>query len=94
MRPPPHPVQRVVAPKGAPPKAPEATFARVRPIQYSIQWNATLRGPMRSSTEGPSGDVRMCLFLLVQRFVAPMGAPPQTPAATFACVRTTPYSAV
>eukprot|EP00959_Pyramimonas_sp_CCMP1952_P196447 4107466-Pyramimonas_sp.AAC.1 len=42
----PHTVQRYVAPEGAPPKAPVAQFACVR-------------GPRRSSTQGPSGAGRM-----------------------------------
>eukprot|EP00959_Pyramimonas_sp_CCMP1952_P359247 7522475-Pyramimonas_sp.AAC.1 len=35
---PPHPVQRFVAPQGAPPKAQVAKFACVRPTQYKAVW--------------------------------------------------------
>eukprot|EP00959_Pyramimonas_sp_CCMP1952_P289821 6061366-Pyramimonas_sp.AAC.1 len=44
MRPPPHPVRRFVAPYETQPKVTLATFACVRPTQYSA---------------GPSGDGRM-----------------------------------
>ena len=53
----------------------------------------TVRGPIGSSTEGPSGRVRMqfqphfCASLT--RFVAPLGAPPKAPVAASACFPTT-----
>eukprot|EP00959_Pyramimonas_sp_CCMP1952_P418813 8773465-Pyramimonas_sp.AAC.1 len=46
---------------------------------------AALRGPVGSSTEGPSGCTRMRLRFSGQRFVASSGAPPKVPVAALAC---------
>eukprot|EP00959_Pyramimonas_sp_CCMP1952_P213235 4461725-Pyramimonas_sp.AAC.1 len=59
-----------MAQKGTPPEAPAAVCRCVSPNQH------TLRGPMGSSTEGPSGGVHMRLPHPARRFVAPWGAPP------------------
>eukprot|EP00959_Pyramimonas_sp_CCMP1952_P015651 331178-Pyramimonas_sp.AAC.1 len=76
---PPRSVQRFVAPWGAQSKAQVTTFACTRPH------STALRGPMRSSTEGLIGDVRMCPPRPAQHFVGRWGAPPKAPIATFAC---------
>eukprot|EP00959_Pyramimonas_sp_CCMP1952_P422307 8846622-Pyramimonas_sp.AAC.1 len=81
----PDPVQRFVAPHGAPLKAPVATPACATPTQYSVAWrrpqwhrphatpppSTPFRGPIGSSTEGTSGTARMRHSHPVQRFVAP-----------------------
>eukprot|EP00959_Pyramimonas_sp_CCMP1952_P445449 9326360-Pyramimonas_sp.AAC.1 len=60
-----HPVQRFVAPWGAPPKVQVLPSACVLHTQYSFS------GPIGSPTEGPSATVRMRPAHPVQRFMAP-----------------------
>eukprot|EP00959_Pyramimonas_sp_CCMP1952_P339091 7101363-Pyramimonas_sp.AAC.1 len=55
-------------------------------ITIIVTPTAALLGPIGSSTESPSGAVRMRLPHPVQRFVAPWGTPPKGPVAQFACV--------
>eukprot|EP00959_Pyramimonas_sp_CCMP1952_P306064 6405073-Pyramimonas_sp.AAC.1 len=62
----PHLVQRFVAPSGVPPKVPVAPPACVshHPAQPFLPAphrapSTALRGPIASSTEGPSGTARM-----------------------------------
>ena len=80
------PVILFVAPQGAPPKAPVAGFAcMTRPFWHTPH---TFRGPIGSSTQGPSGGTRIAapphLGAPLTRFVAPKGAPPKAPAVGFA----------
>eukprot|EP00959_Pyramimonas_sp_CCMP1952_P162305 3393569-Pyramimonas_sp.AAC.1 len=51
------------------------------------------RGPIENSTEGPSGCDYMRPRMVIQRFVAPLGALPKAPMAVTICVRAREYSA-
>eukprot|EP00959_Pyramimonas_sp_CCMP1952_P055980 1169522-Pyramimonas_sp.AAC.1 len=65
-----HPGQLFVAPQGATPKAPVAGPACVTATDYGIPHH-TVRVPIGSPTEGPTGCVRMRHRHPGQRFVGP-----------------------
>eukprot|EP00959_Pyramimonas_sp_CCMP1952_P265932 5560192-Pyramimonas_sp.AAC.1 len=76
----PHPVQRFVARRGAPPKVPVAQSACVSHIQYSVSWSQM------------EGAARMRLPHRLQRCEALQGAPPKVTVAQPACASPTEYS--